>query len=168
MLLGVGGSDPRTTTPRRLLTTKKSRTPTRVTRATAQPTPIPALVPIDRPGALTPWGPTAPVAVVAAFDTVADEILPISEDDTPVDSVSELLAVALAVPAVVRNPAALLSSSDSLAATRSAAGHPSRPPLLQAFDAQHPRNGCSSPDPLQVYHSSVAFVLAHAWGWILA
>lgn len=155
MLLGVGGSDPRTTTPRRLLMMKKSRTPAKTTRATIQPTPIPALAPVDRADELPPREPTAPVVV--ALDTFVDE-------EAPIDFVSELPAVTLA--AAVKNTAALLSSSDSLAAIRSAVGHPAL--LLHAFDAQHPRNGSLSPAPLQVYHSSVAFVLAHAWVWISA
>lgn len=83
----------------------------------------------------------------------------------PVDLMLELVAVLLAVlamldgfAAVVTKAAALLLSSDSLAANRFVVGHPLA--LPHAFVEQHPRNGFFSPET-HVYHFPV--VLEHVW-----
>lgn len=173
--------------------------------AIAQPTPMPALAPVDRPDEpdelkLPLWDPTALVGVGACVAASADELVlvPVAEEvfvdlvtELLVDFAVELLAdfvpellVAFAVVPLAdfvprlllvtaarasavndKNTAALLTSSESLAARRSIAGHPVFPP--HASDAQHPRNGSLSPVPLHVYHDPPV-AEAQAWSWIWA
>lgn len=140
---------------------KKSRTPTKATRATAQLTPMPALAAIDRPDELLLSGTSEPVAVAEELVVLLATGVPV--ELVPVELAAELIAVLLAVltglfTMVVTKAAALFLSSESLAANRFVVGHP--PELPQAFVEQHPKNGFLSPEA-HVYHFPI--VLEHAW-----
>lgn len=170
IFLGVGGSDPLTTTPLLRLLIRTSNKATIAMTTTAQLMPTPALAPVERPDVPPLCEISTPGADAVAVGVVAEDTVPVNEEIevafvprlVAVVLLDVLLVLLLLATDVVRKTAALLLLSDNLAATRSSVGHPS--PLLQASDEQQPRKGSASPVPLlHVYHLSVAFELAHAW-----
>lgn len=168
--------------------------------AIAQPTPMPALAPVDspdEPNELELELPLVCIAVCVAPNADELVLVPVAEEAF-VDLVIELLvdlvvglfaglvaellvafavvpladlvsrlllAVAARAGAVSdKNTAALLVSSESLAARRSPAGHPVVP--SHASDTQQPRNGSFSPALLHVYQDPpVPEAQACSWIW---
>lgn len=112
---------------------------------------MPTLAPVDNPPPPLAEETSPALVVVVPVAEAAEEAV-----------VTVLLAVAVGAVDEVSKTAALSASSDSLAATRSLAGHPSSSP--HALDAQHPRNGVSSWE--HVYHALFEPPPSQSWDGI--
>lgn len=152
-MLGEGGSDPLTTTPRlfaktRLMTrTSKPRNPT----SAMAPTPMPAFAPVDRP-APELAGIGVPVAVAVAAFVVVVVAAALAAPDTPVELVGVWLVLA-ALSVDVKNISACVALP-SMAATRSLFGQPAV--LAHALLEQHPIKGVLSAE--HRYHAAPVLV----------
>lgn len=152
-MLGDGGSDPLTTTPRLFAIVRRITRyskPTNATSATA-PTPMPAFAPVDSsvPG---PTDIAVPVAVAASVVVV---VAAVTAALVAADTIVELVAVLLVLSAlavVVRNIFACVALPN-MAATKSLFGQPAV--LSHALLEQHPMKGVLSAE--HRYHA--AFVL---------
>lgn len=153
-MLGEGGSDPVTTTPRLFTTMRlitKNSKPITPTNATA-PIPIPAFAPVDKLvsklcGIDVPSAAAAAVVVAAAA-----ALLVVAEEDGLAELVIVFVVLA-ALAIVVKNISAWVALPSS-AATKSLCGQPAV--LVQALLEQHPINGVLSAE--HKYHAALLSV----------
>lgn len=153
-MLGDGGSDPLTTTPRLFTTMRlitKNSKPTSPINATA-PIPIPALAPVDRP-VLELSGIDVPSAAAAAAVVVVAATAALVVADDWVVELDIVMVVLAALAVVVKNTPACVALPSS-AATKSLCGQPVT--LVQALLEQHPIKGVLSAE--HKYHSALTSV----------
>lgn len=158
-MLGDGGSDPLTTTPRLFTTMRlitRNSKPISPINATA-PIPIPALAPVDRPvselsGFDVPSAAVAAVVVVVVVVVVTAAAALVVADDRLVE-LAIVLVVLAALAVVVKKTSACVALPSS-AATKSLCGQPAV--LVQALLEQHPIKGVLSAE--HKYHSALVSV----------